>query len=83
MSNRQNYFDMMADFCFFNNYFGPIAQKAQQQQKENSAITKQLEFRSPQDLHDLNIEKLQFFIDSLSLMTDMHITVFTNLITHP
>ena len=31
----------------------------------------------------MNVEKLQFFIDSLSLMTEAHIAVFTNLITHP
>ena len=43
----------------------------------------QLEMRGPLDMHELFIDKLQFFIDSLSLMTDEHINMFTNLITHP
>lgn len=51
--------------------------------QRSSIVLKQLEFRSPQDINDLNLEKLQFFIDSLSLMNESHITVFTNLITHP
>lgn len=75
---RSNYFEMMADFCFFSNQFGNMKQKQQPQ-----GPSKQLEFRNQQDLHDLNVEKLQFFIDSLGLMSEVHITVFTNLITHP
>ena len=43
----------------------------------------QLDFRSEADLHDMYLDKMQFFIDSLSLMTDIHINLFTNLITHP
>ena len=43
----------------------------------------QLEMRGPLDMHELFIDKLQFFIDSLALMTDEHINMFTNLITHP
>lgn len=39
--------------------------------------------RGPVDMHEMFIDKLQFFIDSLSLMTDEHINMFTNLITHP
>ena len=56
LTNRQNYFDMMADFCFFNNHFK--AADPQKPSQTNSALQKQLEFRSQQDLHDLNIEKL-------------------------
>jgi hypothetical protein len=29
------------------------------------------------------VDKLQFFIDSIALMNDNHINMFTNLITHP
>ena len=29
------------------------------------------------------MDKLQFFIDSIALMNDNHISMFTNLITHP
>lgn len=43
----------------------------------------QLDMRGPVDMHEMFIDKLQFFIDSLSLMTDEHINMFTNLITHP
>lgn len=34
-------------------------------------------------MHEINVDKLQFFIDSLTLMNDYHIGLFTNLITHP
>ena len=63
----------MSDFCFFNNTPVQIGQQK----------LKQLEFRSQQDLHDLFIENLNFFVESLSLMSENHINVFTNLITHP
>jgi hypothetical protein len=43
----------------------------------------QLDFRGPADLHDLFVDKMQFFIDSLSLLNETHINLFTNLITHP
>jgi len=65
---------MMAEVCFFAN---PIVTEVPQ------APEKMLDFRSQQDLHDLEVEKLQFFIDFLSLMTEQHIQIFTNLITHP
>jgi len=34
-------------------------------------------------MHDIYIDKLQFFIDSIGQMNEMHINLFTNLITHP
>ncbi len=77
MSSRANLFELMADFCFFNNHFGKHTRPG------HLSNFKQMEFRSEQDLHDLNVEKLQFFIDSLSLISEAHIPVFTNLITHP
>lgn len=43
----------------------------------------QLDFRGPMDMHELFIDRLQFFIDSLSMLTDVHIGMFTTLITHP
>ena len=49
----------------------------------NTTGLNQLDFRGPLDMHEMFIDKLQFFIDSLSLMTDEHINMFTNLITHP
>ena len=38
--------------------------------------------RGPIDMHELFIDKLQFFIDSLALMTETHIGMFTYLITN-
>jgi hypothetical protein len=43
----------------------------------------QVDFRGKTDLHEINVDKLQFFVDSLSLLNDFHINLFTNLITHP
>ena len=34
------------------------------------------------DMHELFIDKIQFFIDSLSLMSEAHIGMFTYLITN-
>lgn len=61
----------MADFCFFQNHF------------KSTNKYKQLEFRSAQDIFDINIEMLQFFVDCLAQMNERHISIFTNLITHP
>ena len=35
------------------------------------------------DVHDMYIDKLQFFIDALSLMNELHVTLFTSLVAHP
>ena len=72
-----NYFEMMADFCFFSNYVQT------KHQDRLSLVAKQLEFRSEQEQKDLENDKLCFFIDCLQLMNENHIAVFTNLITHP
>ena len=73
LSQRVNYFETMSEFCFFNNL--PNA--------THQSKMKQLEFRSSQDIHDLFLDKLNFFVESLTLMGESHINVFTNLITHP
>lgn len=69
--SKADYFTEMTEFCFFQN------------KVSNKNTMPQLDFRSPTDLHDMFVDKLQFFIDSLTLLTDMHINLFTNLITHP
>ena len=43
---------------------------------------RQLDMRGPMDMHELYVDKLQFFIDSLALMTETHIGMFTYLITN-
>jgi len=40
-------------------------------------------FKTPTDFHDLYVDKIQFFIDSLQLLTEIHINLFTSLIMHP
>jgi len=69
---RSSYFEIMAEFCFFTSF--------EELKQEN---LRQLHFRGPLDMHDLYIDKLQFFIDSIGQMNEMHINLFTNLITHP
>lgn len=76
ISNRSSYFDMMSEICFYSNQFGKSLY-------EHESTDKQLEFRSQSDLSELNLSKLQFFIDCLTLMNENHISMFTNLITHP
>ena len=34
-------------------------------------------------MHDFYSDKMQFFIDSIAQMNELHINIFTNLITHP
>jgi hypothetical protein len=41
------------------------------------------DFKTPTDLHDLYIDKMQFYIDSLGLLTEIHINLFTSMIMHP
>ena len=51
-------------------------------EEHNSHGIAQLDFRGPIDMHELFVDKLQFFIDSLGLMTEAHIGMFTYLITN-
>lgn len=69
VTSKNNYFEIMCSFCFFNNT------------EDAKSISDP--FRSPADAHDLFIDKLQFFIDSLAMLTDMHQTLFTWMIMHP
>ena len=52
--SRSNYFEMMVDFCFFSNSYGGGGARG----NRSGVVLKQLEFRSAQDLHELNVEKL-------------------------
>lgn len=74
VQSKNNYFEILCDFCFFNNK-DPLPHLKPHQVRDD--------FKSPLDLHDLYIDKLQFFIDSLSLLTDMHVNLFAAMITHP
>lgn len=71
--SKNNYFDILCDFCFFNN-----------EDLDHSKLkTLNKEFRNPVDMHDMYIDKLQFFIDSLGLLNELHVNMFTSLIAHP
>ena len=69
--SKNNYFEILCDFCFFNN------KDVDENLKEN------VDFRSPLDLHDMYIDKLQFFIDTLGMLGELHVNLFTQLIANP
>jgi len=71
--SKNNYFEILCNFCFFTN--------------DDGGLSKQPlpfgDFKTPTDLHDLYIDKMQFYIDSLGLLTEIHINLFTAMIMHP
>lgn len=69
--SKNNYFDILCDFCFFNN------EDVDLNKKPNN------EFRNAIDQHDMYIDKLQFFIDCLGMLNELHVNMFTGLIAHP
>ena len=82
----------MLDYCFFENDDQParVAAEVLKSQSfpshlDDSMIRMDasLQFRSPHDLHELFIDKLQFFIDSLNLMGERHINQFSALLFNP
>jgi len=82
----------MLDYCFFENDDQPtkVAAGALKCPTYPNGIDdsilkidKSLQFRSPHDLHELFIDKLQFFIDSLNLLGERHINQFSSLIFNP
>jgi hypothetical protein len=72
--SKNNIFDKLIDFCFFNNE----DPSHQQKQKSPNEVLKHL--RNPVDNHDLYIDKLQFFIDTLGLLNEVHVNIFTSMI---
>jgi hypothetical protein len=70
----------MAEFCFFENVDthyktysqGGYSRAVDDHHEHNSLNMPQLDLRGPLDMHELFMDKLQFFIDSLGLMTDAH-----------
>ena len=85
-----SYFEVMAEFCFFENVDTSYkhgnaegtVRAIDDRSEHNMQGLPQLDFRGPIDMHELFIDKLQFFIDSLALMTEAHIGLFTYLITN-
>ena len=70
--SKNNYFEIICDFCLFKN-------------KDPFPLTQPLkyrdDFKSAQDLHDMYVDKLQFFIDHiLTAITDVHANLFTRYI---
>jgi hypothetical protein len=86
------FFEVMLDFCFFENDDEP-AKVAMELLKSDLGSTniddsvirldRGLQFKSPNDLHELYVDRLQFFIDSLNLLGERHIKLFTTLIFNP
>ena len=72
--SKNNYFEIMCAFCFFNNE-DPTNIGVAQRPKDN--------FRSPGEIHDLYIDKMQFYIDSLSMLSELHMNMFTQMIMNP
>lgn len=85
-----SYFEIMAEFCFFENVDtnyklaskNGMVRAIDDYSNHNMLDLRQLDMRGPMDMHELYIDKLQFFIDSLALMTEAHIGMFTYLITN-
>ena len=85
-----SYFEVMAEFCFFENVDtnyklaskGGLVRAVDDYEDHNILGMPQLDMRGPMDMHELYVDKLQFFIDSLALMTESHIGMFTYLITN-
>lgn len=73
--SKNNYFEILCSFCFFENE-DPL-------ESDHNLAARRDPFKSPLDLHDLYIDKLQFFIDSLSLLSDIHINLFSHMINSP
>jgi hypothetical protein len=91
-SQRSNFFEVMLDYCFFQNDDAPAQVAAEvlngnkdPEKIDDSIIRKDasLQFRSPNDLHELFIDKLQFFIDALNLMAERHVNLFSALVFNP
>ena len=89
-SSSGTYFEVMAEFCFFENVDtnykkasrNGMVRVIDDKEDHNSHGIAQLDFRGPIDMHELFVDKLQFFIDTLGLMTEAHIGMFTYLITN-
>jgi hypothetical protein len=70
--SKNNYFEIMCNFCFLNNE--DPSQLPPPAQKGPSTVES---FKTPTDFHDLYVDKIQFFIDTLQLLTEIHIIMFT------
>lgn len=90
------YFEVMLGCCFFQNSDRPAdaaadllsnEQEYKISSKQKSLIVlegeKSYQFKTPQDLHELYLDKLQFFIDSLSLLEERHVKLFHSILLHP
>lgn len=76
--NTGSYFEIMSEFCFFENVDTNykagnregLARAIDDRDDQNTFGMPQLVFRGPIDMHEFFVDKLQFFIDSLALMTE-------------
>lgn len=85
----------MLQYCFFENDDEPakVAADILKPPSETGGLgsvddsilrfDKSLQFRSPLDLHEIYIDKLQFFIDALNMLGERHTSLFNKLLFHP
>ena len=80
---------MLIDYCFFDNDDKPakiaaaVIKGPTGRHRIDDSLLKSdqaLLFRSPHDLHELFVDKLQFFIEVLNLMNERHLPQFSKLV---
>jgi hypothetical protein len=76
--SKNNYFEIMCNFCFFSNE--DPSSNPPQVHKGPSTVES---FKTLTDFHDLYVDKIQFYIDSLQMLTEIHINMFTSMIMNP
>jgi len=91
-AKKNSFYEVMLEQCFFENddslakvAADVLVQDAPRGQRVDDSRIRgddTAQFRSPQDLHEIFVEKLQFFIDSLSLLGERHINQFNALISN-
>lgn len=78
MIKKSSFFEILLDYCFYDN--DDAAARAAARVLRGNAVDVDIalrqqeanQFRSPQELLDVHAEKLQFFIECLSLLGERH-----------
>jgi hypothetical protein len=92
---QTTFFDVLLDYCFFENddeparaaasLLSPVPESGAPTNTDDSILRmeKGLQFRSPQDLHELYIDRLQLFVDALNLLGERHLKLFSSFLFNP
>lgn len=86
----------MLNCCFFENTDEPSDAAAEllknDPEMNNNSVIQSMsvierergyQFKSPQDLHELHLDRLQFFIDSIALLEERHVKLFQHILFNP